>query len=341
MMTEYFSLRYIYVSDTVDNKVSRGVFLYCYKMEMFKNNKQYMDFLDTYIERSIQKQYPKAQIQHQEIINDHYWLKWLTTLHKQSIPFYNIPACEFSYKSMGEIDAQRDTLYPCTIISFYPEISVIPEDPSFPFNKIDFRYPIELTDEFSLFATDLSIFIRNNLFTFEEACPKMRFNNLQHLAIFNLFYKSFSNRISYKWPELMHIIIDVYNENNLKWFMTDSKALLSKSDINDTPYMSICFLRIENGFSNDIIENSELCKGLKLTIGERFALIAHEIGHFVDTKNWQERENNDEEIACDCYAVELGLGSALKSALQKIVDAKICTVVNNEKIIERINRLNL
>ncbi len=145
----------------------------------------------------------------------------------------------------------------------------------------------------------------------------MQFNNQYGIKIFDDFYSSFADEIEINWKELMHETID----------------------LRDTLYMSICFRPTTDGDENDIIENTDLCKDLQLTDEERFALVAHEIGHFVEMKNQRGKGDNEEEIACDEYAVVLGLEEPLKSALRKIVDAKLCSEVSNEKIKERISSL--
>ena len=339
MMTEYFSLRYIYVLDVVDNKISNGCFIYCYKMQVGIDVSAYTDYLDTNILNSVRIHYPKAEMNSQNIFYDSDWQKWLIRLQKLCVPFYFLPSCGNIKVSFKLAQQYGNIKYPGFCISYYPQIFIEKENLVFPFNKINFRYNIVFTDEYSKFVRGLSDFISHHVFTFNDACPIMKFCNQYGIKTFDDFYHFFAYRIAINWTELMHETIDVYNEMHLKDFMTNPNSLINKDVLNDSPYTSFCFRPTTTGYENDIIENTALCQKLQLTDEERFALIAHELGHFVEVKNHRGNDSNKEEIACDEYAVELGLGSALKSALQKIVDAKICTIVNNEKIIERIIRL--
>lgn len=60
MITEYFSLRYIYVSDIVENKISNGCFIYCYKMQVGKDVSAYTKHIDNNILNSVKTHYPDA-----------------------------------------------------------------------------------------------------------------------------------------------------------------------------------------------------------------------------------------------------------------------------------------
>lgn len=339
MITEYFSLRYIYVSDTVDNKVCYGCFIYCYRMQLGFDVSAYTDYIDSNVLNSVKGHYPNAMLNKMDIFYDCEWQKWLIQLQKICVPFYFLPSCNNINVSFQLAQKYENVTYPRFRISFYPQILPYKEYPSYPFNKIAFRYNINLSDEYSGFVRDLSEFISSSVFAFNEVCPMMHFNNQYGIKQFDDFYHIYAYKIAINWSELMHVTIDVYNEEHLKNFVTSLKSMIDKDVLCDTPYMSFCYRQTMNGVENDIIENTALCQRLHLTDKERYALIAHEIGHFVEKKNSRGNGENEEEIACDGYAVELGLGDSLKTALQKIVDAKICTEEKNKRILERIDKL--
>ena len=339
MITEYFSLRYIYVSDVVDNKISNGCFIYCYKMQVGIDVSAYTDYLDTNILNSVRIHYPKAEMNSQNIFYDSDWQEWLIKLQNLCVPFYFLPSCGNVEVSFLLSQEYGNITYPGFLISYFSQIMPYKEDPSFPFNKVNFRYDIKFTNEYTTFVRDLAKFIANSVFTFNDACPMMKFNNQYGIKSFDDFYHYFAYKIAINWTELMHETIDVYNEMHLKDFMTNPKSLMNRDVINDSPYMSFCFRKTVNGYENDIIENTDLCQKLQLTDKEKFALIAHELGHFIERKSHRGDGSNKEEIACDEYVVELGLGNALISALRKIVDANICSEDKNDKIKERIEIL--
>lgn len=339
MITEYFSLRYIYVSDIVENKISNGCFIYCYKMQVGKDVSAYTKYLDNNILNSVKTHYPDAVMNSQDIIYDSDWQRWVMKLRKICVPFYFLPSCGNIKVSFLLAQEYGNITYPGFCISYFPQFMPCKEAPSFPFNKVDFRYDIEFTDEYSTFVRGLSDFISHHVFTFNDACPMMKFNNQYGIKAFDGFYHYFAYKIAINWTELMHETIDVYNETHLKDFMTNPNSLINKDVLNDSPYTSFCLRQTTTGYENDIIENTALCQKLQLTDEERFALIAHELGHFVEVKNHRGNDSSKEEIACDEYAVELGLRSALKSALRKIVDANICSEDKNDKIKERIDIL--
>lgn len=60
-----------------------------------------------------------------------------------------------------------------------------------------------------------------------------------------------------------------------------------------------------------------MCQKANLTLQEQFALIAHEIGHFVSAYRNTGLRGQEEECYADNRATELGLGKDLASALQK------------------------
>lgn len=87
---------------------------------------------------------------------------------------------------------------------------------------------------------------------------------------------------------------------------------------------------------NYIFYDEAACDRIKLSEEERYAFLAHELGHYYDDTS-RDLEQQLREINADDFAVKLGLGRYLASALQKIQEA-----VDEETrmlIQERIDRL--
>lgn len=70
-----------------------------------------------------------------------------------------------------------------------------------------------------------------------------------------------------------------------------------------------------------IVINEELCSKLNLTINDKFAAIAHEIGHIMFY--FLENKQTNEELKADEFACKIGLSAELSGLLQKIKDANI------------------
>lgn len=79
-----------------------------------------------------------------------------------------------------------------------------------------------------------------------------------------------------------------------------------------------------------IVYSPELCKQLNFTIEEKFASIAHEIGHIIHYFNENLVSAGDImlEIKADEIVVKLGLGESLKSVLRKL---KLSKIYSNEQ----------
>lgn len=66
--------------------------------------------------------------------------------------------------------------------------------------------------------------------------------------------------------------------------------------------------------------NERKANRLGLTQSERFACIAHELGHIFDTSDRWDTPQQTREMNADQFAVELGLGNSMISALEKLID---------------------
>ena len=72
---------------------------------------------------------------------------------------------------------------------------------------------------------------------------------------------------------------------------------------------------------------------------EEFAIIAHELGHFVaGVRGEKSTDNMEEESRADAMAVFLGLKEEMISAIRKMIDLNIHPE-NNAEMEERINHL--
>lgn len=185
------------------------------------------------------------------------------------------------------------------------------------------------------------MFCRESVNSFRKAAPILIFQNHYGHYTFYKFYTKYVLRACLLWPELMRLNIDVYDNHHLKQFMTEPNAFYSADTLNDTPYLSFCYRKTAYGtFERDIIESSYLCTNLKLTVEERYALIAHELGHFVEYSKQTIFANKlQEESTCDRYAVELGLDIHLRTALKKLLDSNVCDDQQNQILRDRIKQL--
>ena len=132
----------------------------------------------------------------------------------------------------------------------------------------------------------------------------MNFNNLDRTKIFDAFYQKFKGKIN------LDSTISIYNSDYKEGNIVRQLELTG----NDSPY--ICDVQ-----NSEIMRSEAICSTCNFTLEEEFALIAHELGHFnVRLNNIKCNDTHDEECNADDYAVNLGLGKELKSALIKICD---------------------
>ena len=89
--------------------------------------------------------------------------------------------------------------------------------------------------------------------------------------------------------------------------------------------------------SKYIFYNEEKCNEIRLTVLERYACLAHELGHFYDNTEQNAANQQDREKNADNFAVSLCLGCNLSSALQKMRSS--LNDDEKERIDERISNL--
>lgn len=134
----------------------------------------------------------------------------------------------------------------------------------------------------------------------------MSFNNVDNIQIFDDFLKEYIDKIkeiqelnSHKYNNKNQITI-ISNKNQLASFILDPKG-------NECIACS----------SDGICYHEANCNNINLSKEERYAIIAHEIGHIYDEtykKKHEEREKN-----ADLFAYKLGLKAHLISVLQKMI----------------------
>lgn len=312
--------------------------MYCYKMVAGVDNTAYMEFIDKHILASVQTLYPDANLCREEMIDDSKWARWFRMIGSACVPLNMIPSISENDIAAINGDVAKFIKLPTFEVQIFNQSVIYKEDPGYPFNRIEFRYPIGITPDQIDFSIRLKDFLINYMHTFSSSLPMLRFHNPHNLFVFSQFYSLYAKRACLLWPELMHLSIDVYNNHHLKSFMTAPGTLCTPTVLCDTPYLSFCFRHTANGtIENDIIENTYLCTNTSLTPDERYALIAHELGHFVETARQSTfRDGFQEESTCDQYAVQLGMKAEIKSALQKLLNANVCSQLQNAILAQRI-----
>lgn len=139
----------------------------------------------------------------------------------------------------------------------------------------------------------------------------MKYTNKQNIAVISNFIRYYGN--------LLNEVMDV--NNNITFL-----------PLVDNPYNDPLIRHL------DFIEYSEeICKRLDLSEMEVHAMIAHEIGHILDETN---SERIPREIIADSMAQVLGLGKALVSGLNKLIESGLYPD-ENDIMKERIKILEL
>lgn len=147
----------------------------------------------------------------------------------------------------------------------------------------------------------------------------MNFTNKYNIQIFEDFLQLYSQKIDTFWPELKGVIIDVYDKDSaqLKDYIINHNVHGDLSGNIDSLFQCYPNYEYNNQTYNDIIMRGDLCQKANLTQQEQFALIAHEIGHFVSAYSNTGFRGQKDECYADDMAAKLGLRKDLVSALQK------------------------
>ena len=86
-----------------------------------------------------------------------------------------------------------------------------------------------------------------------------------------------------------------------------------------------------------VVDNTNLYSNLGFGEDEKYALIAHELGH-INTRLIGGKENEDDEEEADAFVCFLGLKAGLKLALQKLIGIEK-NKEKKDKMIQRMNNL--
>lgn len=132
----------------------------------------------------------------------------------------------------------------------------------------------------------------------------MNFKNSNQIPIFDEFANLYGEIVDTHYSQIQAIAIDVSTSNTI-----------STTSSGDSPFLV-------NGNSNnyEIVFAIQCCNDYKFTNEEKFALIAHELGHIIIELNNQSSHDLQEELQADKIASKIVDKNNLKNALQKIAD---------------------
>ena len=149
----------------------------------------------------------------------------------------------------------------------------------------------------------------------------MHFNNTYKIPLFDSFFDNYSEIINNMVDESQSSEIVIVSSNH-----KNAGFIIGPNDYFTTnPIFK----------TKNIAYNEDNCDKIELTIQEKYAFIAHELGHIYDTRNYNENESLAKEINADEMACKIGLQEYLISGLQKIIDNDT-NVKTVDDIIERI-----
>lgn len=155
----------------------------------------------------------------------------------------------------------------------------------------------------------------------------MIFENINKLSVADDFVAKYGDIIVNKYPQLenlgIKICIDTQAKGWLKNVGNDKKS----------PYES-------NPTCNVIIKHEDSFNKCGILAEEELAMIAHELGHIIIAKILKQEPEDQFQKEClaDDFPIFLGLADALKSALKKMIEAKI-SPENNDGMQKRIDRI--
>lgn len=132
----------------------------------------------------------------------------------------------------------------------------------------------------------------------------MNFKVLNQIPIFDKFAIYYGKRVDTLYSEMQTITVNVCTND-----------IISTISSGDSPFFQG---KDSNGYK---IEYAiKCCDDYQFTDNEKFALIAHELGHIILELNNQDSDNLQEELQADEIASEIVDRNYLKNALQKIAD---------------------
>lgn len=165
----------------------------------------------------------------------------------------------------------------------------------------------------------------------------MLFNNPNQEQIFDDFYKNYMPVIDgiYKDVHQRFFLTDVFTDTgSFIGFSNDEKRGMYNSQNSDTPFQCL------NNYMGhtEIMRHKACCDAAGFSIEEQYALIAHEIGHFIAAIERIQVYDFDEEVFADSVAVKICLRNEIVSAIQKLIKSPM----TDKTVIPELNaRLNL
>lgn len=154
----------------------------------------------------------------------------------------------------------------------------------------------------------------------------MIFNNVNNLQVVDEFEEAFGAMLEMSYPELKDCNIRIYTDREGDGFIK------KYNDRDNSPYTS-------NHVVKEIMRSEDVFNVCGFNRDEEFAIIAHELGHFVAGVRGEIADNNmEQEMRADAMAVFLGLRIEMISTIRKMIDLNIHKE-NNAEMEERINRL--
>lgn len=150
---------------------------------------------------------------------------------------------------------------------------------------------------------------------------------LSSFQVFVCFIQKYEDAINAKYPLFNGIIIDVVNP--ITAVKIYNNPLINEDYFQDTPYECHTTLYV-------VVDNEKL--SIQFDENERYALIAHEIGHLCCALYGCNCNGFVGETHADDFACSLGLQSELRSALTKLLGVVHDSNLKS-KIVQRINRL--
>ena len=128
------------------------------------------------------------------------------------------------------------------------------------------------------------------------------FKNPQNIDVFESFFGEFEE------------VNDIFNDDIEILGINEQHILFSAVATKDDPFATNTSIK-----PVCIAINEQICQKLDLTQKEQYAMIAHEIGHILDSSPREENNQLGREFNADLFAVKLGLSKELKTGLEKIV----------------------
>lgn len=155
----------------------------------------------------------------------------------------------------------------------------------------------------------------------------MIFKNINELSVVDDFVTKYGDIIVKKHPQLENSGIKIFIDTQLKAPYKDLDTC------KDYPYISIppC---------NVIIRHEAAYNKCGFLAEEEMAMIAHELGHIINARilKLEPEDSFQKECQADDFPISLGMAEAMKSALNKIIEANI-SPENNDGMQKRIDRI--